>query len=91
MAWPSLDPDAMDAVGETRLFATCDVIDQAEPSHQRQENSAKPANTARKSLGGFLTIGPARLGTYEDDNSGEQGLSQAEAKIAASVMTRTYT
>ncbi|EXK91710.1 hypothetical protein FOQG_06389 [Fusarium oxysporum f. sp. raphani 54005] len=86
MAWPSLDPDAMDAVGETRLFATGDVIDQAEPSHQRQENSAKPANTARKSLGG-----PARLGTYEDDNSGEQGLSQAEAKIAASVMTRTYT
>jgi hypothetical protein len=53
MAWPSLDPDAMDAVGETRLFATGDVIDQAEPSHQRQENSAKPANTARKSLGGF--------------------------------------
>ncbi|KAJ0150852.1 Uncharacterized protein HZ326_6679 [Fusarium oxysporum f. sp. albedinis] len=71
MAWPSLDPDAMDAVGETRLFATGDVIDQAEPSHQRQENT--------------------RLGTYQNDNSGEQGLSQAEAKIAASVMTRTYT
>ncbi|EWZ82142.1 hypothetical protein FOWG_13852 [Fusarium oxysporum f. sp. lycopersici MN25] len=31
------------------------------------------------------------VGTYEDDNSGEQGLSQAEAKIAASVMTHTYT
>ncbi|KAF5694255.1 hypothetical protein FDENT_1560 [Fusarium denticulatum] len=88
MAWSNLDP----AVGETRdLFATGDVIDQAEPSHQRQENSAKPANTARKSLGGLLTIGPAGLRTYEDDNSGEQGLSQAEAKIAASVMTRTYT
>jgi hypothetical protein len=50
MAWSSLDP----AVGETRdLFATGDVIDQAEHSHQRQENSAKPANTARKSLGGL--------------------------------------
>ncbi|RKK25589.1 hypothetical protein BFJ70_g12832 [Fusarium oxysporum] len=59
--------------------------------HIKDRKTVPSRRTRRANLLGVLTIGPARLGTYEDDNSGEQGLSQAEAKIAASVMTRTYT
>lgn len=49
VAWSSLDP----AVGETRdRFATGDVIDQAEPSHQRLETVPSRRTRRANLLGG---------------------------------------